>query len=147
MYIGYARISSKIIFQMADTTQWGGTKLNYDGTFGLRKKGDNNVILCTKATYPIVLYDYALHSMQSIICSCLSAQVSVVGLSASPRFQMQFTEDVYLRVNQTWQQNTTQGNKTHICKLSRQDKLQLEKYKQSKQVVPRPQLQRLRLLS
>ena len=93
----------------------------------VKEKRNNNIILCTKATYPIVLY--------AVNSSCLSAQVSVVGLSASPRFQMQFTEDVYLRVNQTWQQNTTRGNKTHICKLSRQDKWQLEKYKQSKQVL------------
>ena len=44
-------------------------------------------------------------------------------LNASLGFHMQFTEDIYLRVNQTTQQNTTQDNKTFICKLSRrQDK-------------------------
>lgn len=46
-------------------------------------------------------------------------------LNASLGFHMQFTEDIYLRVNQTTQQNTTQDNKTFICKLSRrQDKRQ-----------------------
>ena len=44
-------------------------------------------------------------------------------LNASLCFHMQFTEDIYLRVNQTRQQNPTQDNKTFICKLSRrQDK-------------------------
>ena len=49
-------------------------------------------------------------------------------LNASLCFHMQFTEDIYLRVNQTTQQNTTQENKTFICKLSRrQDKRQQTK--------------------
>ena len=86
MYIGYARISSKIILQITDTTQWGGTKLNY-GTFGFKKKeGDNNVILCTKATYPIVLYDYALHSMQSIKAAYLHKSL-LLGLVLLPAFK------------------------------------------------------------
>ena len=56
-----------------------------------------------------------------VVCISFSCTVLLLWLNASLRFHIQFTEDIYLRVNQTTRQNTTQNNKAFICKPSRQE--------------------------
>ena len=70
--------------------------------------------------YSYFVYRYFVHRyfVYSIHASRLSMQGCVAVAYASLGFHMQFTEDIYLRVNQTTQQNTTQDNKTFICKPS-----------------------------